>query len=309
MAARKNTSNKPPRAAAEATGAETQSKTASGNANGEAQAEPQANGSEPNGGDLNILDLLIKRVFGVGKSIAEQAIADAKLDGKALATREMKDRALEAPKTKAGLAKRALALWVLTGSSDGGIAPEEPAPTTTRSRDEGIPAGTILIYLGSEISGAVDAPLSELPTLDETGAVRVKSTHWEAWLKQNGHADVGRNVATKALRAAGLDAVRWENGPQGLKRWYTGKAPEGLAKDVPVRKDEPIPGQPVAGSREQAPPADPFASVTDDERKVLVKALQGLSIKANRAWGNAEQAKAADELRFALLARLEVKES
>ena len=264
----------------------------------------------------SLFDLLTMRVKGVGKATAEQVLQATSLKGSDQATAEQADRANAAPTQKAGLSGKAAALWVLTGASDGNgsvVEPEAPAVSTTRSLSEGIGQPMLDQYLTEHVSGDLDAPLKELPTIDEEGTLRVKAPHFQAWLVQQGQ-EVGRTAATKALRAAGLTAERWQTMPNGNRMMYVGPVPKPVTprtEALPVREDVLLPESAVSNSRSVAapavakPPADPFAALDPVDRKILRLGAANLKISAGRAWGKSEEAKAAEEARLALVKRLE----
>ena len=160
-------------------------------------------------------------------------------------------------------------------------------------------------YLKEQVSGDKRAPLSELPTIDEEGTLRVKAPHWQAWLAQHGH-EVGRSIATKVLRDAGLKAERWATMPAANRMMYVGSVPQTAPKRLPVRKDELLPESSGTGSTGGGrKPARPFNGLTELERGVIVASLKVLKPTA-KSFGSAESAKAAVEIRDALLKRLEV---
>lgn len=294
------------------------------NGNGDAKAKPEpakANGKSEMETAIakaeaaaipTIIELLTKRLKGVGKATADKALEATSIKGTAQATPEQLDRANKAPKDKAGLTGNALALWVLTGKSDGGIEPEQPAVSTTRSRSDEIPASLLDQYLKEQVSGDERAPLQELPTVDEEGTLRIKAPHWQAWLAEHGH-EVGRSVATKVLREAGLTAERWPTMPNGNRMMYVGSVPQTAPKRLPRRKDVLLPESAGTGSsggggnrssNSAGRKASALASLNPLETEVIQTALTALKPSA-KAFGSAENAKTAGEVRDSLIKRME----
>ena len=223
-----------------------------------------------------LIELLTLRLTGVGKKTAEDALTDAKLDGTKKASREQLNRANVAPNEKAGLKGKALALWVLTGKSNGGIAPAtvaQPA-TTIRSRSSALEGAAgqakFVEYLNAQVSGDAMAPAENKPTVDENGKLRIKSAHWRQWLASQG-VEVGAAAAVKPLRDAGLGQERWFTLPRGQRMCYVGAVPKGTER-LPVRKDTPLPGATAPGER-RARGSRPFARPSVEQIDVLTNAL------------------------------------
>lgn len=197
---------------------------------------------------LTLNELLTKRVMGVGKTIADKALADAKLKGNAKSTTEQVERANRASKDKAGLRGKALAMWVLTGDSNGGDAkPSTSTPTTTRARsaststaksalDGKVGQDLLVKYLKAETSNADNALAKALPTFDGE-KLRVKARHFEAWLAKETKTTVTRPQTTAVLKEAGLKSEQWSALPAGKRVVYAGSIPAGVGK-LPVRKVE-----------------------------------------------------------------------
>lgn len=276
--------------------------------NGNGNGAPKRNGGDGNGEKIrtsfadaaplpSLHELLTKRLAGVGKRTAEEALAEADLDGEKKATRVQANRANAAPTEKAGLRGKALATWVLTGKSDGGKRPpaEPEQPARRRSGiDEKVLAEAFVDYLNAQVSGDADAPLKGLPTVDENGRLRVKSAHWREWLASRG-ITVGAGAAVKPLRAAGLDQERWFSLPRGQRMTYAGPVPSGT-KRLPVRKDTPVEGATAPGER-RTRGGKPFARPSVEQADLLVAALK--AYKPNGAGAGAQR-----QLRDELLSHL-----
>lgn len=200
---------------------------------------------------VSLGDLLTKRVKGVGAKIAEQALEAAGVKATAKASREQLDRANTAETAKAGLRGKALALYVLTGESNGGedakpaAAAAAPAKAASASAPAAKPTAIAddaaqALYVDYLKGNVTDAPVFTdkggkfAPTVDGDGILRVKAPHFQAWLEKNAKdVTVTRRTATSVLQAAGLVSKNWGVLPQGFRVVYTGTAPK-AAQPLPI---------------------------------------------------------------------------
>jgi hypothetical protein len=250
---------------------------------------------------MTIEEMLLKRLTGVGPKAANDALDIADVPGSAEAPRVMLNRANLATKEKGGLRGKALALWVLTGKSDGGEIARNRSATPAKpkkTKADEIPAGAFVDYLKAEVSGDHRAPVDFKPTIDETGKLRVKSTHFREWLSAQGYS-AGAVTAARILRAAGLEQERWFVMKPGKRMMFVGSAPAGTGR-LPRRKDEPIEGVSILpGERRGGRSGNPLRRL-DDEQRAAVKACLKVGINGGGAVNKANKAIAAE-----LLAKLE----
>lgn len=200
---------------------------------------------------------LLARLPGVGKKVVETVLAETTSNGDAKASKEIRDRANAAPTEKAGLRGKALALYVLTGKSNGGedkpkiesladallaadkAAKNKPAkPAAAKPDAIEAKAGRELLvaYLKAETSNADDALAKAAPTVTD-GKLRVKAWTFQAYLAKTLGRDVSRREATAILKDAGLVSQNWNALPQGARVVYAGDVPAGAGK-LPQRKGD-----------------------------------------------------------------------
>ena len=230
---------------------------------------------------------LLQPLQGVGKKALDEVLAETEVDGNKKASQVMRNRAHAAPQEKAGLRGKALAMWVVTGKSDGAkLQSAQPAATTRTKKATGLEgdAGRKLLieYLNAQVSSENKAPAEFKPTVDENGKLRIKSAHFRTWLASKGHA-VGNVATVGVLRDAGLEQERWFTLPRGQRMCYVGKVPTGTKK-LPVRKDEPMPGITQAARGARARGGLRVGRVSDVERQVILAALTAFKpVRSNYA--------------------------
>lgn len=254
---------------------------------------------------VSLGEMLTKRVKGVGEKIAEQALEAAGLKAAAKASREQLDRANTAETAKAGLRGKALALYVLTGKSNGGEAAKIEPLTEAGELPVGSPVGApktsapaaqaatiadddaqalFVEYLQGNVTDApvfTDKGGKFAPTVDVDGILRVKAPHFQAWLEKNAKGvTVTRRTATSTLQAAGLASKNWGVLPQGFRVVYQGTAPKAaqpLPIWAPAEKDEAPAAPKTVAAKIEAPKAPKLG------RKAKAAALVDAGIAADAA--------------------------